>query len=185
MDLLVHRHVGDHAICSTITVSGARLRRSRPLVMTSLFSATFRRTPGHGLGWGSPRTPRAVAVPRPEWAKAGGISRAVNHGVDLLQWGGSHSLFTAARMRPPKSITPTISTRCPLQPLWPNNTVHAYVFDTHELSSTSSTLEPRPRSSAWASRTKQKLVQKELCPIGAKPDPPDECRDHRQRRRHR
>jgi glycosyltransferase involved in cell wall biosynthesis len=112
------------------------------------------------LGWGSPRTPRAVAVPRPEWAKAGGISRAINHGADLLQWGGSHSLFTAARNASAQVYHAHDLDTLPAAAALAKQHSARYVFDTHELYIDQLDLGAAAAQLGWASRTKQKLVQK-------------------------
>jgi glycosyltransferase involved in cell wall biosynthesis len=112
------------------------------------------------LGWGMPRTPRAVAVPRPGWSKAGGLSRAVNHGIDLLRWGASHALYQAALDTPAGVYHAHDLDTLPGAAALAKRQGSRYIFDTHELFIDHLDLGPDAAHVGWAKRGKQKIAQR-------------------------
>jgi glycosyltransferase involved in cell wall biosynthesis len=112
------------------------------------------------LGWGESRTPRAVAVPRPGWTRAGGVFRALNHGIDLLRWGGSHSLYQAALGTPARFYHAHDLDALPSAAALARRHGARYIFDTHELFIDQLDLGSAAARVGWTSRAKQKIVQR-------------------------
>ena len=112
------------------------------------------------LGWGQPRMPQAVAVPRPGWARAGGLSRTLDHGIDLLRWGGSHSLYQAALNTPAQVYHAHDLDTLPAAAALAKRHRARYLFDTHELYVDQLDLGSAAAQVGHTNRAKQKLVQR-------------------------
>lgn len=112
------------------------------------------------LGWGQPRRPQAVAVPRPGWARAGGLSRTLDHGIDLLRWGGSHSLCQAALNTPAQVYHAHDLDTLPAAAALAKRHRARYLFDTHELFVDQLDLGSEAAQIGHANRAKQKIVQR-------------------------
>ncbi len=112
------------------------------------------------LGWGEPHTPRAIAVPRPGWAGAGGLSRTVNHGIDLLRWGGCRSLYRAALDTPARVYHAHDLDTLPGAAALARRHGARYIFDTHELFIDQLDLSSEAAQVGRANHAKQKIVQR-------------------------